>query len=218
MVLVNHWLPERHPEWKSQGSQLSLVVTVEDESVREAVGAIQQMIDEPFLDLVTPDELHSTVALMGNVTEIAREQALAMCNQAVSSLSEPFTVALGPPAVFGELVLMFIEPADQIIAIQQRASEVISSFPSLSLVLPALPPHLAIAYANEDRQSSDLATTLAALPGDFVATFEINRFDLVEATRSDHHYRCNAISSVALGNVQTKAREHQSLKPWWRFW
>lgn len=218
MGLVNHWAPERHPGWATRQSAFILGLVVDDDAVLAKVAEVQRALGHSYLDRVAATDLYVLVADLGSAEAGSHEQAVALAKEAAATRSEPFNVDFGVAAVFGESVLSFVDPVEEIAAMQERATAVIDRFNQLSLVIPTFPPHVTLAWVNRDGPSFDLAATLAEYPVDGLGSTTVTELCLLRVTRESRRYNYEVVERLPLSGKGSKGsrNDESGKKPIWK--
>ncbi len=193
MGLVNHWAPERHSEWETQESAYSLAILVSEPAVRKKVGELQPSLDLTYLDRVPVTELQILVAGLGDTAATSREQAVVFGREVASSIKAPFELSMGVAAVFGESVISFADPVEDIARLQDRAVAAVEKYRRVTLAVPTFPPHMTLAWSNIDGPSADLAAALTAFPADGLGAMVASELCLLEVFREVRHYRYDVL-------------------------
>ncbi len=216
MGLVNHWAPERHSEWKTQESAYLLAILVNEPTVMKKVGELQPSLDLSYLDPVPVRDLEILVAGLGDTAVTSREQAVAFGRDVASAIRAPFELSLGVAAVFGESVISFADPVEDIARMQDRAVAVVEKYRRVTLAVPTFPPHVTLAWSNVDGPSADLAASLTAFPVDGLGTMMASELCLVEVFREVRHYRYDVIERFTFKESGSGDGNGGGKKPLWK--
>jgi 2'-5' RNA ligase len=171
---------------------------------RAAARAAQQVLRD-FSGLhLTPDEwFHMTILVAGSTDDIEREQLDDILRSAQTALRdvEPLDVTLGKVLYHPEAVMLAVEPAERLRAIQTLIRAATASAIGISYEPPAREwtPHVTVAYSTASQPADPIITALGATVP--VSRAVIDTVSLIVQWGPERLWDWEQVGAVQLGDL-----------------
>jgi 2'-5' RNA ligase len=210
-VMRNHW---DRPGWWPGRQSFHWFLTFDDaDDLRTLAAACQQRLDYPFLDPVTPGNLHLTVrrlAFTDEVTPADVDTVIAKAADGCCALA-PFTVRIGPLAGSAGALRFTVTPWQPLLDLHAVVSDAVASIGAgldPSAGSHGFRPHIGIAYCNTTVPTATIVNRVAALRVLPPVDVHVQTLTLVRLRRDNHSYHWDTVARLPLSGDPHR-RPHQ---------
>ena len=199
--MADHWSAHG---WQPGERRLSWFLTLEPGPLRDEVVGVQDPLDLPFLDRLTPDALHLTVQGITGADAVDAATVDALSVEARRQLAElrPLALELEGVNALDQGVVLQVFGWPPLLAVRRRLRDAIAAVLGRSLpgdTEEGFYPHVSLAYAGAAGDVAEVVGRIAALRDAHVGMWTVDHVDLVELRRDGQAYRWDLRHRVPIG-------------------
>ncbi|WP_331733451.1 2'-5' RNA ligase family protein (plasmid) [Embleya sp. NBC_00888] len=206
--MSDHWA---RPDWEPGRRHLYWFLTFAGHRALATEAAIgQQVIAHLGMDPVPADNLHVTLAAIGDARHIPAHAVSDLAVRAATVAGESFTIHAHPMAGSSGAVRFSLSPWTPLTRLRDALARLTPATGEAATHGPRprpFRPHLGIAYNNTDRPAAPVIRAVAGLRHRAPVRLDIAHVDLVELRREHATYRWDLLHRLPL------ARPDATLNP-----